>query len=300
MILFERGEAPAWLKAEVMEYFKGKCELKGFDEYLYMRYKAFLNSIYGMTATAPIRQEFKLDDNLIVGLDKKKLDREAQKKALNKYYKSYNSFMPYQLAIYTTAWARFALFEMIENIGYDNFIYCDTDSAFYIETPENKIKMDKYRQKCINRAIKGGAYIGNNYLGAPTAEATIRAFRGLHAKCYAMEEWDDEKQDYVLKVTIAGIPKKAIKFIDGVAVEMTNAEELGSIDNLVDGFKFKHCGGTRAIYNERPIETVNIKGHKIELASNVIIDTIEKEISDTMWTHDGDKLMNILYADSTI
>ena len=300
MIIFERGEAPEWLKGEVMEYFKDKSELKNIDEYKYSRAKAFLNSVYGMTATSILRQEFTLGGDLILQ-PKKEKDRESKKKALNKYYKSYNSFMPYQLAIYTTAWARAALFDMIECIGYENFIYCDTDSAFYIETPENKIKMEEYTALCKKRAIEGGAFIGDNYLGLPTDEPPIRAFRGLHAKCYAMEELNKNTGQYELKVTIAGIPKKAIKFIDGKAVEMTNAEELGSIDNLVDGFTFKHCGGTRAIYNEMPIAEVDIDGHITELASNVIIDTIEKEISDTMWCQDKDgTLRNILYTDCTI
>ena len=299
MILFERGSAPDWLKKEVMYYFENKCELKESDEYLYMRSKAFLNAIYGMTATAPLRDEFSLNGEMII-VTKNEKDKEAKKKALKKYYSSYNSFMPYQFAIYTTAWARYALFEMIQCIGYENFIYCDTDSAFYLETEENKIKMEEYRQKCIEKAKAGGAYVGKKYLGEPTDEPKIRAFRGLHAKCYAMEEWNKKEREYQLQVTIAGIPKKAIKFIDGKPVEKTNADELGSIDNLVDGFIFKHCGGTCAIYNERPIETKVINGHKIELASNVIIDTIEKEISDTMWTHNGYELQNILYTDCTI
>ena len=299
MILFERGKAPDWLKGEVMEYFEGKSKLKHSDPYLYGRYKAFLNSIYGMTATAPVRQTFDLGDDLIIKLSDK-VDKESQKKALEKYYRSYNSFMPYQFAIYTTAFARKALFDMIEIVGYENFLYCDTDSVFYIETPENALRMAEFTQKCKDRAIQGGAYVGENFLGLPTDEPPIRAFRGLHSKCYAMEEMNEDG-DYELKVTIAGIPKSAIKFVDGKPVKMTNAQELGDIDNLVDGFKFKHCGGTRAIYNERPIETITIQDHKIELASNVIIDTIEKEISDTMWTHDEfGNLQNILYTDCTI
>lgn len=297
MLLFERGAAPKWLQNEVMYYFKNKCELKGIDDELYSKSKAFLNSIYGMTATAILRQVFQLDSDMIITKQKDK-DEEAKQKALTKYYKSYNSFMPYQLAVYTTAWARYALFEMIENVGYDNFIYCDTDSAFYLETPENKERMEAYAQSCRDNAIKHGAYIGNKYLGEPTDEAPIRAFRGLHAKCYAMEEYDKDTGDYVLKVTIAGIPKKATKFIDGKPVTMTNAQELGDIDNLVDGFKFKHCGGTRAIYNERPIEIKDINGHKTELASNVIIDSIEKEINDTMGVVDDDGMLcNILYSE---
>lgn len=299
MILFERGPAPEWLKNEVMKYFKNKCELKGIDEYLYMRSKAFLNCIYGMTATAILRPEFQLDKQMIIK-PKEKKDDGAASRALNKYYKSYNSFMPYQFAIYTTAWARFALFEMIEAIGYEYFIYCDTDSTFYIETNKNRVRMAKLTQKCREKAIQGGAFVGSKFLGLPEDEPRIRAFRGLHAKCYAMEEYNKKTGKFELKVTIAGIPKSAIKFIDGKAVEKTNAEELGKIDNLVDGFKFKHCGGTRAIYNERSIEEKEIRGHKVELASSVIIDNIEKEISDTMWTHKGYELQKILYTDCTI
>ena len=298
MTIFKRGSAPEWLKGEVMYYFENKCKLKGLDEELYMKSKAFLNAIYGMTATQILREVFKIDDEMIITKQEAK-DEESQTKELDKYYKSYNSFMPYQLAVYTTAWARYALVVgLIETVGYENFLYCDTDSVFYLETPENKKKMEEYRKQCIDDAIKHNAYIGNKYLGEPTDEPPIRAFRGLHAKCYAMEELNDETGKYELKVTIAGIPKKSTKFINGKAVTMTNAQELGKIDNLVDGFKFKHCGGTRAIYNERPIEYKNINGHMTELASNVIIENIEKEISDTMWTQDGDELCKILYTDN--
>lgn len=296
MIIFERGEAPKWLKHEVMEYFEQKCTKKDLDEYLYMRAKAFLNSVYGMTATSVLRQEYKLNNEMVIEAKKSK-DREAQKKALEKYYKSYNSFMPYQLAIYTTAWARTALFEMIEAVGYDAFLYCDTDSVFYIENRRNRITMALYTEKCYKRAKEAGAFVGKKFLGLPEDEPRIRAFRALHAKCYAMEEYNKKTGQFELKVIIAGIPKASTKWIDGEAVTITNAQELKKIDNLVDGFTFKHCGGTRAIYNERPIETKIINGHKIELASNVIIDNIEKEVSDTMWTHEGLELCNILYSE---
>jgi hypothetical protein len=65
---------------------------------------------------------------------------------------------------------------------------------------------------------------------------------------------------------------------------MTNAQELGDIDKLDDGFIFKHCGGTRAIYIERTPVKVQINTHNTELASGVIIENIEKEINDTMFT----------------
>lgn len=286
MLIFDRGEVPAWMKKEVFEYFKNKCTLKDTNELLYNKSKNMLNGIYGMTATAIIRDVFKMDDDYI--LQKKPQDDNDKENALNKYYHSYNNFMPYQFAIWTTAHARDALYTMIECVGYENFLYCDTDSVFYIETPENKNKMEKYAKKCRQRAIDAGAFVDAKYLGEPTDEPKIRAFRAIHSKCYAMEEWNKKTQDFQLNVVIAGIPKKSIKWINGEPVERTNAQELGHIDNLNDGFVFKHCGGTRCVYNEAPIRSENIDGHLTELASSAVIENIEKEISDTMYTNGAD------------
>lgn len=227
-----------------------------------------------------------MDGNFI--LTKQDQTKDEKQTALNKYYNSYNNFMPYQFALWTTAHARDALFTMIECVGYDNFLYCDTDSVFYIETAENAARMEEYRTKCIDKAVRGGAFVGNKYLGEPTDEPPIRAFRAIHSKCYAMEEYNKKSGEFELNVVIAGIPKKATKWVDGEPVEKTNAEELGNIDNLHDGFTFKHCGGTRCVYNERPIATMNINAHQTELASSAVIENIEKEISDTMYTNGAD------------
>ena len=299
MLIFERGEMPYWLKKEVFEYFKNKCSLKGVNDLLYAKSKNMLNGVYGMTATAIIRDCYELDNDWT--LSKKALSDEDRQSKLTKYYRSYNNFMPYQYAIFTTAHARDALYTMIEATGtpakdpdhdltsvYENFLYCDTDSVFYIETEYNKKTMEAYAQECRQRAIDAGAYVGNKYLGEPTEEPPLKAFRAIHSKCYAMEEYNKKHDKFELNVVIAGIPKKATKWINGKPVEMTNAEELGSIDNLHDGFTFKHCGGTRCVYNERPIEIININGHKTELASSAVIENIEKEISDTMYTNGED------------
>lgn len=286
MLIYERGSMPDWLKSEVYEYFKNKCELKNATDengqMLYAKSKSFLNSIYGMTATSLIRDTYKMSDEHI--LVKEPYDKDKAAGDLSKYYKSFNSFMRYDAAIYTTAWARDALYTMIECAGYDNFLYCDTDSVFYLETPENKIRMEEYADYCKDEAIKHNAYVGSKYLGLPEDEPPIRAFRALHSKCYAMEELNKKTGKYELNVVIAGIPKKSIKWIEGKPVLKTNAEELGSIDNLKDGFIFSHCGGTRCVYNERPITIEEINGHKTLYSSSAVIDNIDKEISDTMWT----------------
>lgn len=293
MMIFKRGKIPDWLKDEVYTYFKNKCTLKELNELLYNKSKAFLNAIYGMTATAILRPEYELNDDCEFKLKEYDNKEKSDEGRLNKYYHSYNSFMPYQYACYTTAWARDALFTMIETVGYENFLYCDTDSVFYIETPENKIAMEEYAEHCRQRAIAAGAYVDNKFLGEPTDEPPLRAFRALHAKCYAMEEYNKKTGDYDLKVVIAGIPKKSVKWVDGEPIEKTNSEELGNIDNLKDGFTFSHCGGTRCVYNEAPIRTEVINGHRISLASSAVIDNIEKEISDTMWSVEGINLLKV-------
>ena len=293
MLIFKRGVMPDWLKGEVMTYFGNKCTLRDLNPLLYGKSKAFLNSIYGMTATAICREQFILDEDYIFIHKQSENPQEENERQLKKYYRSFNSFMPYQYAVYTTAWARDALFTMIEAVGYENFLYCDTDSVFYIETEENKKRMDDYQNYCRERAKAAGAYVGNKYLGEPTDEPPIRAFRALHSKCYAMEELNEKTGEYELQVVIAGIPKKSIKWVDGQPIEKTNAQELGSIDNLKDGFVFSHNGGTRCVYNEQPIEVRNVNGHITQLASSAVIDTIDKEISDTMWTVEGLKLLKL-------
>lgn len=281
MLCFNRGRSPAWLRDEVMKYFTLKCTTPKEDR-AYSWVKALLNSIYGMSATQICRDQWDYDGGMIV---KGQADSAKQ---ITHYYNSRNSFMPYQIGVYTTAWARDALMQMITAVGYENFLYCDTDSVFYIATEENEKRLQAMNERITQRATEAGAYYENKILGYADNEPDIRAFRGLHAKCYAMEEYNKKTGGYDLKVTIAGIPKRAVKWIEGQPVSMTNAEELGSIDNLKDGFTFRHCGGTRTVYSEADPHTEVINGHPTEISSAAVIDNIEKVISNTMWTRGTD------------
>lgn len=277
MLCFNRGKAPDWLRGVVMEYFTLKCTTDKKSK-MYGWVKSLLNAIYGMTATAICRDQWVYTDGIIEKTDP---DYETQ---IRKFYASRNSFMPYQLALYTTAAARDALMTVIADcVGYDRFLYCDTDSVFYISTPEIEEKIAQYNKEITAKAQAAGAYVGDKALGVATEEPEVIAFRGLHAKCYAVEE---KKKG--LQVTIAGIPKESIKWIDGKPVKMTNAEELGNIDNLKDGFVFRHCGGTRTVYIEEEPHEEDVNGHLTEVSSAAIIENIEKEISNTMWTRGAD------------
>lgn len=281
VLCFQRGECPRFLKRKIMEYYTAKCTLKKADPRLYQASKANLNSIYGMTATAITRDDYELDGDLIITGRHK--DDQAQ---LDAFYRSRNSFLPYQLGVWTTAHARAALMDMIERIGYGNFLYCDTDSAFYLETDANRRALEEMNSETRERAAAAGAYYEDYVLGVAEPEAPLRAFRALHAKCYAAEEKDGD--DWKLKVTIAGIPKRATVWRDGIPETITSAEELGSIDRLEDGFTFRACGGNQVLYVEDVPKVVTIGGHDLETASSAIISPIEKEISETMYTYGKD------------
>ena len=289
MLTFDRGPLPDWFKGKVMEYFYDKCTLKNKNELLYTKQKNRLNGLYGMSATAIVRELYEADENLIIN----KSDKSDTETQVKKFYNNYNSFLPYQWALYVTAHSRKALIKLIQTVGYENFLYCDTDSEFFILTEKNRPRIKAYKEELIQRAIRAGAYVGDKYLGAAEDEPPIRAFRPLHAKCYAMEE-QNRKGDYDLKVVIAGVPKKTTKWIKGEPVTISNADELKHIDNLEDGFTFRHNGGTRTIYVEAEPEIINIDGHETEISSAAIICDIEKEINDTMFTVGADyTLLNI-------
>ncbi len=286
MMIFPRGPFPAWMRSAVMDYFRGKCTLKKKDPVLYAAQKARLNSVYGMSVTATIRPEFKFDADLVLRDNDRDLSdeelRRIRSERLEKYYDSRNSFNRYQQGIYVTAHARDALMTMIECVGYENFLYCDTDSVFYLETEDNRRKLEEMNARIRERAAAAGAVIGDNILGYATPEDPPEAFRALHAKCYAQEIGGK------LSITIAGIPKQATIWENGEPLTVTSAEELGDIDNLKDGFTFRACGGTRSIYLEDPPQCRIIDGHRVEYASSVIIEPIEKVISSGMWSFDAE------------
>ena len=259
-----KGRLPKWMRTKVMEYFRNKTTLKHTDEVSYMWGKAKLNGIYGMTAERYIRNILTYDDGEWTEERVPDQDREA---ALNKSIKKKTCFLPFAWGTWTTALARYALFECIETIGYDKFLYCDTDSIFYLMNDDTEEAMDRYNQRIIQKADSCGAsidYEGKHYaLGefTPEDDMPLRKFRHVHAKCYATI---DNKGK--LHCTVAGVTKKQRH-----DRKKSNADELGCIDNLEQGFVFDECGGTRIVYiNEKPHE-VTVNGCDIFAASAAII-----------------------------
>lgn len=284
------GTYPDYLMETTDQYYFGKYEFKRRKNQLkaekaasaliqdadasLTKSKNRLNGIYGMTATDPVRLTFAMDPNT-GRWSQTELTGAVIEEALDKFYEKRSSCLSYQHGIYVTALARDELVSFVELVGYDHFLYADTDSIFYLSTPEIERKIGQRNRELYEEALRRHAYIEVDgkivsYNAFDDEEEDIRAFRFLHAKAYAYETADGE-----LHCTIAGVAARDSK-------GYTREQELGSIDELKNGKVFRRCGGTTVVYLEQPIRTLQVDGHEIEAASAAILMRVNKTLKDAM------------------
>lgn len=253
------GYLPEAITKVIKDYFRIKCELKyaiehGEDtedmHYLYGKIKNKLNGIFGMMYTDPIHLVIKQDPESGEWLQ----EVPDIEKALEKYNKSYNSFLVYSWGTYTTAWGRKELQDLLDVTG-DGTIYTDTDSSKAINA--DLAAIERLNQQLMEKCIQRGAYCDVKgerfYLGLIEKEnkEPIKAFKTLGAKKYA---YVDRKG---LHTTISGVNKKL------------GAKEMGTIDNFVPGFVFQEAGGLELYYNDEDIHDIVIDGCRMQTAANI-------------------------------
>ena len=284
MYTSKRGEFPKPFKEIINKFFIAKETLgdseKEEDYYYYMKSKNKLNAIFGMSVSRIIRDIIEYDFYTAKYKKEKIKDKEERIKKLDKYYNSRNSFFPYQLGVYVTAHCRNVLQFLIQLIGYENFIYSDTDSIFFIITEDNIKRLEEYNKMIVEKNIEMGLGVYHNnhisyynlFVDEKEKEGNILEFKSLHSKCYA---YKTDKKGVI--VTIAGVSKDNKKQGSDY---VTSSEELQEVDNLTDEFTFYECGGTISKYICNDIERLNIKGHIVELADSCIILKHSKQIKD--------------------
>lgn len=313
VVTMQKGKLPQYLINSIDKFFKDKTDYKDQEKALeamkvkstdprlieaitnLMIAKGLLNGIYGMSATDPIREEFYenydvLDNSSRWG--KTYFTDDTKALMLQEYYSDFTHFMDYQFGLWTTSHARLELIKFCIIVGWENVLYCDTDSIFYLSTAEIEEKIEKANAKCLEHSEKVGAYITSNkgkkvyYDQFELEKENIVSFRFLHAKCYAYEKVKYRKdgqpmldengnEQTELVCVIAGV-KKFGKDENGKTI--TREEELGTINNLTAAFVFKHCGGMtkKYIYALPHFEYIN--GHKTEVASSCILEKTTKTL----------------------
>lgn len=259
MHIAERGDLPKCIKDPIMAYFRAKTELKYYKShpeetdltdigYYYDRSKNSLNGIFGMMYTDPVH---KLLEEAEDGTW-----REAPQdvgKALEKFYKSRNSFLVYAWGIWTTAHARSHLANLVKITNPQYAAYCDTDSCYTLSSCREIVAA--YNKQIMAEAESHGAYAdagGKRYhMGIYELDKECRRFKTLGAKKYAYE--DEEG----LHVTVSGVQKEGAP------------QELGRLENFIPGFTFVKCGGLDMYYLECGIHDMTINGCTFKTASSI-------------------------------
>lgn len=257
----EKGYLPKPFTDCIKRYYKNKTSLKGIkgSEYEYMKSKNLLNSLYGMTATDPGKDDIIFDGNEYI----------QQETDVIKNIKK--SFLPYQWGVWVTAYARLELEEMIKIAG-NNFVYADTDSCKYIKS--ESISYEDYNNRCKTTSLEHGACAEDpngimHYMGVAEKEGEYYQFLTWGAKKYASQ---DEKGH--IDITIAGVRKKSSKNAAGEIVEWGGADELeeaGGLVKFAPGFVFRKSGGLECVYNDHVYKKISVEGHDLTVTRNVCL-----------------------------
>lgn len=263
------GYLPQSVRDVINDLYHKKTELKNVAgrELIYMLSKSMINSCYGMAAQDPAKPSILFNHS-----DERQFyyDTDEQRKAILEK-SNHKNFLPYQIGVWVTAWARYELHEgirLIDECPYNSdgiynaeFCYCDTDSIFYSGDIDwsgyNKIRMD--------RSKKNGAFATDrkgkpHYMGVMEPEDDAKLFATMGAKKYVI--LDDCG---TLHITIAGVAKK-----EGA----TELQKQGGIQKFIDRDNppvFNEAGGAAIIYNDNCDINLNIDGHTLNIKDNAVI-----------------------------
>lgn len=240
----------------IRKYYAKKTELKGAeteeDQYFYARFKEMVNACYGMMVQDPLRDSIEFDDE--TGFTEVEQDpREQYEKQMKK------AFLSYAWGVWTSAWARYELHEMMKIVKEQGgeFVYCDTDSVKYF----GDVNFDEYNMiheaySISNRGVAKDKHGKEHPLGVLELDGTYRRFKTMGAKKYAYED------DTGLHITIAGVNKK-----EG-AKELA---ENGGLEAMEEGFVFRKAGGTESKYNDIPYGVYHTSEGDLDITSNLYI-----------------------------
>lgn len=300
--IYKKDYLPKEFIMSVLEFYKEKTELKGVKgkEIEYLHYKELLNSCYGMCVTNTIKINDEYDYN---NKEWKNTNKVIKNFSHNPYIinkvSEYNTdkqrFLFFLWGVYCTAYARNNLYSGILELGND-YIYSDTDSVKFMNLGKHQKYFDDYNKRITNKLnVMCSKYnIPINYikpktikgiekpLGVWDYEGCYDSFKTLGAKRY-LTKYNDE-----YNITVAGLPKKTIKYLFELAEqknkdifdifdnnlyipsEKSNKNVLTYIDNEIQGTVIDYKGKPLDYYEKSAIHI-----DKTDFSMNVSINYIE-------------------------
>lgn len=280
----EKSLLPEKMREFILKLYREKTNLKGIQEREeeYRHSKEHINSLYGMTVTIPLNDEVEFDPGnhdtpwsvKKMMLTENNVDRITSE--LKKYYAKPDSFLPYEIGVFVTAYARADLHTAISQIQTDA-LYWDTDSIKFIGD-HHKVFSDLNDRKLARLLsigysmsdvspcdIKGNrhtiGYWDNEY------PVPIR-FKTFGAKKYFIETGEKNI------ITVAGLRKGAADYIKSRYGSVLNIE-LGDI------IPSNYSGRTASEYIYYPF-TLIVNGVECSEMSYVNIKPVEYTFGDTI------------------
>lgn len=244
------GKLPPELIAVTIDYYKKKTALKDVpgQEVYYTKNKNMLNSIYGMMAQDPVKDEIELQELEYV-VNKVDVEQELFKTRSRQ-------FMPYQWGVWVTANARYELERGIELAG-DDFIYTDTDCVKSLAP----VDFTEYNKEKIRNSKRSGAFAKDpqgkvHYMGVYETEGCADRFITWGAKKYCVENGGR------LAVTVSGVSRKHSE---------QELKRKGGLEAFKPGMVFHDAGGVEAKYNDHYLKRTRLNGRLLDLYSNVCL-----------------------------
>ena len=276
------GPLPKVYRDAVFEKFAEKSILKykgrstDEEKRAYDLSKVVVNGIFGMAYMNPVRQEVVFRPDCMEyepGPDKLPAMTEEEFEKLQRNYP-----WSYLWGLWTAALTRKELHQGIQAVGYDNVIYCDTDSIkFRGPFPAALAEYNRQRTEKA-RALGYIAKVGEKEFvpgiwedEAEGAPYLYDEFRTLGAKKYAYTLPDGS-----FHITVSGVQKEA----GAKALEiLAKKEGISPVEAFEPGAYISDAGGFKASYDYHPIREIILPEGRIPAASCIVADPRDYTLS---------------------
>ena len=270
---------PRWLTDYIYELFEKKTRLKGGDLVLYNISKAMLNSIYGLHVQFPIRDEIREDYES----GEYHIDLINKEEKYEEFCKKRSSILPYQIGVWVTSYAFYNLFQLGSCAGI--WLYSDTDSCYGMDWDHDRIAA--YNQCCRDKLLSNGygpvQHNGRDYwLGVAELDGIYSEFRTVGAKRYCTRD----KETKELKITVAGVPKKA------------GAKCLkNDIENFREGFIFDGVTTGKKLHTHIFRDEIYIDDYGNEIGDSIDLSPNDYTLSGLRSWDWFDEILEVKYYD---
>lgn len=227
--VYTKNYLPTELVKCILDLYEKKTVLKDVEgkEIEYLKSKEMINSVYGMSVTNPLRDEYIFDGEEWGTIESNPVELFDM---LEKHNESENRFLYYIWGIFVTAYARRNLFTGIHAVK-DDYVYSDTDSIKLLNHENHKAYFETYN-KLVEIKLKRACDYHNidfekvqpktkegkvKRLGIWDFEGVYKHFKTLGAKRYMLEKDHALRTDgkyYPISITVSGVNKfKAVPYL---------------------------------------------------------------------------------------